>query len=209
MSTADIASTEFKQRLIACDVRPGAFLTLKEISALLGIPLGATREVTQRLAREGFMTIYPQRGIQIAPITVKRIRDAFGFRRMLETAAVAGFAETAPAPQIDHLIARAESIAAIDPDDPDFTAQVGEIDWELHFAFIRHAGNEFLTEAYEVNATYIRWFRANAAIPVTRHLEVMQEHLDILQACKARDPAAAVDALGVHVDKSLQKALGA
>ena len=39
-------------------------------------------------------------------------------------------------------------------------------------------------------------------------LKSLREHLQVISACKARDPAAAVAALSDHFDAALKRALG-
>ncbi|MCV0424155.1 MAG: GntR family transcriptional regulator [Roseibium sp.] len=204
---AENAIAEFKGCLLTQGVKPGSFLTLKEISSLLEIPLGKTREVTQRLALEGFVQIHPQRGIQVTSITVQTIHDAFRFRSIMEEAAVAQFAVKGHIDKINNLIEKTEALKSLDTEAPDFHDKVASVDWEMHFSFIENESNVFLSNAYKLNATYIRWIRANTKIPPTRDLDVIEEHLAILNGCLARNPEAAVTAIRLHLKKASKQAL--
>jgi DNA-binding GntR family transcriptional regulator len=42
------------------------------------------REASQQLQSEGLVEIFPQRGIQITPVSAAMVRDLFGVRRLLE-----------------------------------------------------------------------------------------------------------------------------
>ena len=62
----DKAYVEFTRHLFERDVRPGQFVSQRELVALTGLPLGAIRELIPRLEAEGLIVTVPQRGMQIA-----------------------------------------------------------------------------------------------------------------------------------------------
>src|SRR5438270_12403802 len=78
------AYERFQQQLIASRIRPGQFVSQRELATLTGLPLGAIREVIPRLEAEGLLRTVPQRGLQIANVDVKLIRNAFQLRAMIE-----------------------------------------------------------------------------------------------------------------------------
>ena len=59
-------------------------MSQRELAALTGLPLGAIREVIPRLEAEGLLVTVPQRGLQIANVDVKLVRNAFALRLALE-----------------------------------------------------------------------------------------------------------------------------
>ena len=78
-------------------------MSQRELAALTGLPLGAIREVIPRLEAEGLLVTIPQRGLQIANVDVKLVRNAFQLRLILEREAAAQFAVTATDAQLDAL----------------------------------------------------------------------------------------------------------
>ena len=85
------AYASFTRHLLARDLRPGQFVSQRELVAFTGLPLGAIREIVPRLEAEGLLTTIPQRGMQIAHIDINLIREAFQFRLFMEREAVALF----------------------------------------------------------------------------------------------------------------------
>src|SRR6478672_11902303 len=85
----------FTQHLLARDIRPGQFVSQRELVELTSLPLGAIRELVPRLEAEGLIRTVPQRGMQIAHIDLTLIRDAFQFRLFMEKEACALFATSA------------------------------------------------------------------------------------------------------------------
>jgi DNA-binding GntR family transcriptional regulator len=86
----------FTQRIFARDIKPGQFVSQRELVELTGVPLGAIRELVPRLEAEGLIVTIPQRGMQVAHADLRLIRNAFQFRLFLEREAVMAFAEAAP-----------------------------------------------------------------------------------------------------------------
>ncbi|MEP6972071.1 MAG: GntR family transcriptional regulator, partial [Betaproteobacteria bacterium] len=89
------AYEKFKASLLTGALKPGQFVTQRELVELVGVPLGAAREAIQRLEHECLLRVYPQRGIQIADVTVAALRDALEYRRILELHAIAHYARHA------------------------------------------------------------------------------------------------------------------
>src|SRR6266511_3600193 len=88
------AYESFRQQILQANVKPGQFISQRELMQLLGMPLGAVRELIPRLEAEGLLRTVPQRGLQIANVDLKLINNAFQFRLLLEREAAVHFATT-------------------------------------------------------------------------------------------------------------------
>ena len=60
------AYASFTEHLLTRAIRPGQFVSQRELVALTGMPLGAIRELIPRLEAEGLITTIPKRGMQRA-----------------------------------------------------------------------------------------------------------------------------------------------
>ena len=67
----------FTQQILNGAIRAGQFISQRELMTLLDIPLGAVREMIPRLEAGGLIKTVPQRGLQIAHVDLKLIRNAF------------------------------------------------------------------------------------------------------------------------------------
>ena len=76
-------------------VLPGQCISQGELMTLLDLPLGAVREMIPRLEAGGLIKTVPQRGLQIAHVDLKLIRNAFQVRSMIEREAVLAFVQSA------------------------------------------------------------------------------------------------------------------
>jgi DNA-binding GntR family transcriptional regulator len=201
----------FRQRIFARDVKPGQFVTQRELVELTGVPLGAIRELVPRLEAEGLIVTIPQRGMQVAHADLGLIRGAFQFRLFMEREAAMAYAVNASAADIAaqraaHEEIRETSAAGITQPLIDHAQHV---DLAFHEAIIDHLGNDILSKAYRVNWIKIRLIRHNET-GLLPHLlvRVMDEHLAVIDGLERRDAEAARAALSRHIEGSRDRALG-
>ncbi len=205
------AYDRFQQQLLAANLRPGQLVSQRELAALTGLPLGAIREVIPRLEAEGLMVTVPQRGLQIAHVDVKLVRNAFQLRIALEKEATVQFAVTASDAELDTLEATHRDIVrrAAHGVTPALLAAAQEVDWGLHDTMIDALGNEIVSSIHRVNSLRIRLIRLDrVTLSSDSLLPAMEEHLALLAALRTRDPARAVAAMEAHLTHARSRALG-
>jgi DNA-binding GntR family transcriptional regulator len=204
------AYASFTRHLLARDVRPGQFVSQRELVALTGLPLGAIRELVPRLEAEGLLTTVPQRGIQIAHIDINLIREAFQFRLFIERESVALFTVSASDTLLAKLRRQHEDMLAKGLSGeltPAVEAEAQAIDWALHDTFVDSVGNEIIAKAYRVNSIKMRLIHQERFRIDGRVVPVMQEHLKVLEAIESREPRRAVEALTKHINDARNLAL--
>lgn len=204
------AYASFTRHLLARDVRPGQFVSQRELVALTGLPLGAIRELVPRLEAEGLLSTIPQRGIQIAHIDLNLIKDAFQFRLFLEKEAIALFTTSASDALLAGLRREHEDMLARGLSEdlaPEIVEQAQAIDWNLHDTIIDSIGNEIIAKAYRVNSIKMRLINQERFRIDGRVVPVMREHLAILAAIESRQPQKAVEAIAEHINNARALAL--
>ena len=207
----EVAYERFKAELFKRNLVPGQFVSQVELCTLLDVPLGPTREALKRLEAESLVRLIPQRGIQIADIGVRLIREAFEFRTILELAAVRRFAVTADDATLLELErstrAVLERMASGDEPDGKLIDVALQVDWGMHNLMIEAIGNHILINAHQQNFDKIRMIRLHGRSP--RFLPLaLEEHLAVIKALKRRDPEAAASALQRHLAAAERRALG-
>jgi DNA-binding GntR family transcriptional regulator len=209
----DRAYDRFTRHLLARDIRPGQFISQRELVKLTGLPLGAIRELVPRLEAEGLIRTVPQRGMQVAHVDVNLIRDAFQFRLFLEREAVAIFTRTATDATLARIRSEHERVVAACTAHPglssDVIARAQAVDWDLHWTIIASLGNAIIADTYRVNSIKVRLIRQEQTLlsePLV--LPVMVEHLSVIEAIETRDPARAVAAMDAHIRGAQNRALG-
>jgi DNA-binding GntR family transcriptional regulator len=208
-----LAYERFRQQILAGRIRPGQFLSQRELVSVLDMPLGAVREMIPRLEAGRLIVTVPKRGLQIAHVDLKLIRNAFQVRSMIEREAVTHFVRHVSDDELDAIerahkaiLARAKSSKPDARLDEDALA----VDWGLHDRMVDAMGNEILSEIYRVNSLHVRMIRLDATqVRPRRVVPAMEEHLKFLALIKARDEAGAVQAMEAHIENSRQRVLGA
>ena len=207
----DQAYARFTGHLLAKQLKPGQFVSQRELVELTGMPLGAIRELIPRLEAEGLIRTVPQRGMQIAHLDLDLVRDAYQFRLFLEVPAIRIFARTADDAELQHLEAEHAAILArarTEGRSADLEALAQATDWGMHDQIIDALGNEIISKAYRVNSIKIRLILDASTRIATRVVPVMEEHLGIIARLVIRDEAGAADAMTRHILRARDRALG-
>jgi DNA-binding GntR family transcriptional regulator len=204
------AYASFTERLLAREIKPGQFVTQRELVAMTGMPLGAIRELIPRLEAEGLIKTVPQRGMQVAHVDLNLIRNAFQFRLFLEKEATALYAVNATDDEIAEQRARHEAIIgrAEAGGDPQLIEDAEDVDRLMHEAIIDHLDNDIVSKAFRVTWLKIRLIRQYET-RIQNHIlvPVMRDHLKIITAIEARDPVRAAEEMSIHIGNARTRAM--
>ena len=221
MSTVPAAATtslraqayaSFQQQIVDANIRPGQFISQRELMQLLGMPLGAVRELIPRLEAEGLLKTVPQRGLQVAHVDLKLINNAFQLRQLLEREAASRFVTTVSDRELaaieqNHrdIVRRARSGRI----DDDLLKDATAVDWGLHDLMIDALGNELISEVYRINSLRVRLIKLEGSTLSPQVLvPAMEEHLWFIEALKRRDAPAVLERLGHHIESAHLRVLG-
>lgn len=210
------AYESFTHHLLEQDLRPGQLISQRKLVTLTGLPLGAIRELIPRLEAEGLILTIPQRGMSIAQVDSRLVKDAFEFRLFIEIQAIKYFTQHAPTLLVEELRKETEGII-ISCEGLDDLSEIGsklitaaqKVDWNLHEKIIKTLDNQIITDAYRVNSIKIRLIKqAQTSLTERLVISTMKEHLEIIKAIQSRDENAACDKMTKHINKARCRALG-
>ena len=201
----------FTQQILSGGIRPGQFISQRELMALLDMPLGAVREMIPRLEAGGLIKTVPQRGLQIVHVDLKLIRNAFQVRAMIEREALLHFAQAASDAELlaieaahQEILRRAKASRA----DAALLDDAQALDWGLHDRMVDQLGNEIISEIYRVNSLRIRLIKLElSVITPARLIPAMGEHLLFIGALRKRDAAQAARLLEEHLQSARVRVL--
>ena len=186
-----------RDAIVRLELPPGSPIDKAALCARLGVSRFPVSEALGRLAAEGFVEVLPQRGTRVARIDLADCRQAMFIRRALEAEAM-----RAIAPRADAVL-----LAALDRNLREQEGSLGndhggrfhELDLELHELLLGFLGYERVRHAVEAARGSLDRARLFMCTPA-RQLSTFAEHKAIVAALKKRDPDAAVDAMGSHLD---------
>lgn len=209
-SVKQAAYERFRQALFDGRLRPGQFVSQRELVSLLGLSIGALRELLPRLQFEGLLNVMPQRGIQITQVDLPMIRHAFQMRAALEREAVINAVRRLGDEVLDAQEALHRAIMAEVRSNPsrDLFERGQQVDDGFHNLLVSGTQNDLLIQAYAVNAIRIRLIKLDR---ITLSASVLpsafEDHLAVIAAIRSRDPHSAVDAMDRHIMNARERAL--
>ncbi len=206
------AYESFQQQIVDANIRPGQFISQRELMQLLDMPLGAVRELIPRLEAEGLLKTVPQRGLQVAHVDLKLINNAFNLRRLLEREAASRFVTCVSDGDLAaieeahvNIVRRARRTGIDDALLKDATT----VDWGLHDLMVDSLGNELISEVYRINSLRVRLIRLEGStLSADVLVPAMEEHLWFIEALKHRDAAGVIERLNHHIDSAHRRVLG-
>ncbi len=203
----------FTQQILTGGIRSGQFISQRELMTLLDMPLGAVREMIPRLEAGGLIKTVPQRGLQIAHVDLKLIRNAFQVRAMIEHEAILHFVNTASREELDAIEASHRDIlrrASATRVDSKLLDDAQALDWGLHDRMVDALGNEIVSEIYRVNSMRVRLIKLeHSVITPARLIPAMREHLRFIAALQKRDATGATELLNAHIRSARDRVMTA
>lgn len=207
----DLAYTRVLETLFDRKIPAGAFLSQSDLVKMLRIPVAPLRDALKLLEAEGIVTIHPRSGIQFVKPGLELTRSTYQYRSILERAAAATYAQTADEAELEEMERR--HLAAIDRVErtgltDDARAELEELETLLHQSIILSLSNPLIESTYKRLHNYVRLIRLDRKVTAPLALHSLREHLEVVLACKARNPEAAAAAMQAHLTSALQRGLG-
>jgi len=184
----DKAYNEIRKNIQTGFYPPGHKLVTQEISDALGISRTPVVSAINRLIAEDLAVAVPRRGVFVAQLSAKKIRNLHEVRKMIELYVIQ--------PAIKNLDFYPEKIKEMydlvdgleNLEDTDYQ-KAGDLDLKFHTLYVSLANNEQLSKVYESNrgvgATYYMY--SMTKMPLTRQKRIYQEHRNLLDRLVERD----------------------
>jgi DNA-binding GntR family transcriptional regulator len=176
---------------------PGTRLREDEMRTIFGVSRTRIRAVFSRLAYAGVVTLEPNRGASVAKPTIREARELFVARRAIEGTIVREACARMTVREEARLKAHIakEQAAEIRRD----RAEVIRLSGEFHLMLAEIADNttlhKFLVELVTRESLAIAAYETPGRSSCSNH-----EHMDILEALKARDADRVVAVMTAHLD---------
>ena len=192
---SDYVYDELSEAIRDLRLKPGAALSEPAVAAWLNVSRAPVREAFARLVDHGLVTVVPQVGSQVAPISMQEVGDAVFIRNALETSA---FQQAIDSSELDtteiQRLADENREAAGRNDVEAFFAT----DEQLHQQVFTLAGVPHLWQfvrGTKLQLDRLRRLNLDAAIA---NDEIVHEHQQIVDALARRDEAVGVRVIHQH-----------
>ncbi|MCI9007406.1 MAG: GntR family transcriptional regulator [Lachnospiraceae bacterium] len=183
-----------RQKIINCEYAPGAFITENLLQETVPGSRTPVRDAIGRLEQENLVTIFPKKGILVAPVLPKDISSLFQLRMMWEPYAVQKYGNML---SCDFYMSFYDHFFSADLRD---NRQHYEKDDEFHTAFIQATNNPYILRVYEQIHVHLHRSRVWVGNTDAVRLEASQEeHQRILLACIKKDWDLAAEMMQEHL----------
>jgi DNA-binding GntR family transcriptional regulator len=182
-----------RQAIIDGRLAPGARLTERELTEMLGVSRTVVREALRSLEAEGLVHVIPNKGPVVRELSRAEAEDLYQIRAVLEGLAARLFVQHASAEQVEQLEhSLAVVVEAYDSGD---AARVLETKNRFYDVLFAGAGSETLSSMLAtLHARIWRWRALGLTHPGRssgRSQESIANLRDMLAAIRARDAEAA------------------
>lgn len=186
----------------------GDVLNERKISEELQVSRTPVREALKALEAENWVEYVPYKGIIIKKMGERDIKNIFQIRTALEVLTV----ELAMGNWSENMLQQLEEChqqqkALTRENDRQFEEHFLDLDVRFHGILLEAANNELLTEMIGEIRDKIRRFGMNAIFrDEQRFTETLDEHLEILDAIRARDVERAKEKMKLHIENTYDSA---
>ena len=190
-------------------LKPGQKLRLEQLKADYGASISALREVLNRLSSEKLVLAEDQRGFEVAPVSIKDLKEIAALRLLLEAHALEQSFAAGDVEWEARIVAAHHKLASMEQRMRAGKRDEVEVwklyDWQFHQSLISACGSRTLMETH--GAIFDRYLRYQMLALGFRGDIAADEHRMLLEAALARDAARAVAVLETHINGGVEQAL--
>ena len=181
--------TRLRGEILAGNLKPGERLRVGEVARRYQVSATPVREALQRLAEQGLVTIDPQIGARITPVSIDDVRDLYYMRSVLEPEIVRRSIERGDSQWVQRVTAEWEQFKRLS----ERIFQLGELSRqeEVEATIELIAGHR---------ALHLTLAGACGSVWSLRFLETLYAHSSRYQPTVMRDPELARGWLSEHQD---------
>jgi DNA-binding GntR family transcriptional regulator len=179
-------------------IEPGQRLMELDVSAWLKMSRTPVREAMRRLQAEGMLEHAAGGGMSVVLYDLRAIDEFYAMRESLEGTAAALAAKNADETEIRILSATLDAMRAL-PHDARAHARENQV---FHEQIYRAARNRFLLKSLQSLLNFVPLLGPTTYNAPGRIEHALEEHVAIVDAIRARDPARAEDAIRQHIRHS-------
>ena len=194
---SEAAHQAIRRNIITGVLAPGSKLVVATLAQALNLSATPINEALAGLEREGLVTCSPHRGYFVRTVTPEDIEETYSVREAFELLAVRNAAKNADKTVIGHLkeiLQQArQSLRETD------TSLFSDLDLEFHRVIWNSMNNSLATRVGELIGVQIRLLVATTARAPGRFRGAFEEHNDIYQAIRNRDPVRAESSMRTHL----------
>lgn len=195
-------SEALRAAIAAGEMPPGAVYSAPALGAQFGVSATPVREAMQDLAREGLVTILPNKGFRVTEVDDADLDHLTELRLLVEPPVVAQVTPLIPAEDLPRLRQLARAIvdeARLNETGAGDLLAYTLADRTFHLALLAYAGNPRISDLVADLRRQTRLIGLARLAERGELAESAAEHLRIVDLIEARDPVAVEALMRVHI----------
>ncbi|WP_211352441.1 GntR family transcriptional regulator [Nocardioides albertanoniae] len=202
-STASVIARQLRTAIMERSLQPGAQLSETALSAQFGVSRGPLREAMQRLVQEGLLRSEPNRGLFVIELDEADISDVYVARGAVESAAATMITKARVPAALRELRAACDAMSkSLELSDP---AALSDADFNFHDVLVQCSGSQRLVRMHQTLIVETRMCLTALEGTYQQPLELVEEHVQIVDAIEAGDVKLAVRRVEQHMDEALRR----
>ncbi|MCW2811658.1 MAG: putative GntR family transcriptional regulator [Friedmanniella sp.] len=183
--------------IISGEMEPGMVYSAPTLGAQFGVSATPVREAMLDLAREGLVTILPNKGFRVTDVDDADLDRITQLRLLVEPPVVRDVTPLIPAADLPGLRARAQLI--VDAAEAGDLFHYTEADRAFHLALLGYADNPRITDLIGDLRSQTRLIGLASLLERGELAESAREHLRIVDVIESRDVEAVYALMRTHI----------
>lgn len=194
----DYALRNIKENIVNLELAPGSQISENELAAEMGLSRTPVREALIELSRVKIIEIHPQKKSTVPLIDYELVEESRFMRNLLECAVVELDCEMAQPVDLERLSAnvRLQNFYL----DNYYTNELMTLDNQFHgilFEIAKKTQIFALMQTITIHFDRVR----SMALSTVKNTKIVQDHEDIVEAIRRKDPKAAQELMELHLSR--------
>lgn len=196
-STPDLIADALREAILQGIFQEGQSLRQDEIATQFGVSRIPVREALKQLEAEGLVTLHLNRGAMVSVLTATEAQEICEIRSALEVKAI-----QIAIPKLGKTDIEKAAVILEATDQATDAGMLAKLNWEFHATLYAAAERpRLLMMIQNLHVNCDRYVRVQMT-QMDYHERSQKEHYQLLDACRQRDPKAAVRLLKRHIDSA-------
>jgi DNA-binding GntR family transcriptional regulator len=201
LSLAEQVEDALRKEITEGRVRPGQRVSMADYQQSWNVSSTPFRDAVRALENQGFLTVSPRKGVFVSPMNLRAFQEIFEVRIALECVAVELATPLVPQDRADAALEIYQQMRPLLSQADNESIQTN--DRLVHDLAREHCGNRRLQRLLVEQMDLIRWAQNTIILEMPESYELaLPEHIAIVEAMCARDPAAASQAMRTHLQNA-------
>lgn len=204
---ADTVEKALRWAIVSAEFEPGQRLSAEALAERYQVSPTPVREALARLAGDSLVTYLPQRGVRVAPLTLREAEEIYEIRGLIEPLAIERSVQSMDEGARSELKTRYDLMLErargdIRNLDAEAYGEYEEAHTSFHHATLSHCGSSWLLRLTTLLSYHSLRYRYASIQLRDRHEHIADEHAAILAACLAGDADGASSAHHRHLEET-------